>query len=338
MTALPRRQLAVALAPRDTTAAIEQLARVARVADLAELRLDLMESFELAPLLRARPCPVIVTYRPVQEGGRYAGDEAARLAVLAEAAALGADYLDVELSAAPRLTERGASRLIVSHHDLEDTPRDLADWWRRLRATGADVVKLVGTARDPRDNLRMLALLAEADAPTVALCMGPLGLPSRILCAREDACFLTFAALDAGGGTAAGQLSVRVMREVYRVGALGPGTQVYGTLGHDGSNPSAEWLTTSLRARGADAVVVPWPLVDDPGALLAAARGVVRGFAVSSAWQRAAFRAAVVVDGPARAHERCDALAATRDGYEGRWLGSAEAIAAWWSEREWAAA
>jgi len=48
-------------------------------ADLVELRLDLMPGFELGALLSDRPCPVIVTFRPAREGGRYEGDESERL-------------------------------------------------------------------------------------------------------------------------------------------------------------------------------------------------------------------------------------------------------------------
>ena len=41
--------------------------------------------------------PFIVTNRRREEGGRYEGDEKKRLAILREAAELGADFVDVEL-------------------------------------------------------------------------------------------------------------------------------------------------------------------------------------------------------------------------------------------------
>src|SRR5262249_10496757 len=95
MRALPLRQLAVALAPRDTAHARELMERAASVADLVELRLDLMNSFDMRLLLRDRPCPVVITCRPTREGGRFGGDEASRIGILRDAISLGADFVDV---------------------------------------------------------------------------------------------------------------------------------------------------------------------------------------------------------------------------------------------------
>ena len=64
--------LAVAISAIDTDDALTALHRVTGRADLAELRLDLMQSFDLPRLLAERPLPVIVTCRPTREGGRLA--------------------------------------------------------------------------------------------------------------------------------------------------------------------------------------------------------------------------------------------------------------------------
>lgn len=59
--------LAVAISATDTDDALTALHRVTGRADLAELRLDLMQSFDLPRLLAERPLPVIVTRRLVRE-------------------------------------------------------------------------------------------------------------------------------------------------------------------------------------------------------------------------------------------------------------------------------
>ncbi len=334
--AIPRGQLAVALAPRDTADAREQIARAATVADLAELRLDLMESFDLEQILADHPLPLIVTYRPRREGGRFDGDEQQRLRVLRHAAELGAEYLDLEHDAVMHLGQHGAARVIVSRHDYQHMPGDLNDWWTRQRDLGADIVKVVGTAHDPRDNLRVLELLERADTPTIALCMGPLGLPSRVLGPRARSCFLTFAALDERGGTAPGQVSVQAMRDVYRVPALTPATRVYGVLTDQGDDTAAAAINAILAARDTDAVCVPWVAPTDPTLLLAESTHLVRGFAVAPAWQRAAFQIAREHDAAATREGRCDALVAVVSngisGYAGRWLGNLEATTDWWLE------
>src|SRR5215210_3121437 len=114
-----RRMIGVALGPRDTAAALVALREVARVADIAELRLDLMEELDLPRLLSDRPGPVVVTCRPVREGGRYRGTEEDRVALIREAIRLGVEYVDVELDTIDQIGERGATRVIVSSHDYE---------------------------------------------------------------------------------------------------------------------------------------------------------------------------------------------------------------------------
>ncbi|THU61586.1 hypothetical protein C4D60_Mb07t24880 [Musa balbisiana] len=70
-------------------------------ADLVEIRVDHLSAFlpgrDLPLLLRDRPLPALVTYRPKWEGGEYEGDDKQRLEALLLAMELGADYVDVEL-------------------------------------------------------------------------------------------------------------------------------------------------------------------------------------------------------------------------------------------------
>ena len=107
-----------------------------RAFDVAEVRLDYVRKPDVRRLLDSRSCPAIVTCRPVREGGRWAGDEGQRLALLEEADRLGADFVDVEFDALPRFRRQGKARLIVSYHNFSETPADIADIARRIEATG----------------------------------------------------------------------------------------------------------------------------------------------------------------------------------------------------------
>src|SRR5687768_6984086 len=175
MSAVPatRKMIAVALNEPTTEHARTALRAAAAIADIVELRLDLMEEFDLPRLLAGRPCPVVVTCRAVREGGRWPGSEEARLDVLRQAIDLGAEYVDVEGDAIHAIRERGQSRLIASSHDFAAMPADLPGLWQQLAETGADVVKIVGMARDARDTVPVLKLLDAADRPTIAIAMGP---------------------------------------------------------------------------------------------------------------------------------------------------------------------
>jgi 3-dehydroquinate dehydratase/shikimate dehydrogenase len=256
--------LAVAFGPPTMAQACAGLARIREQADCVELRLDLFEeSFDLPTLIRERGgLPVVATLRPPDQGGRSTLPAEERLKVLEEAADLGAEYVDVEYDvatpAALHALRSAGARVIVSRHDFASTPPDLADgWWPALAALDADVVKVVGTAHDVRDCLEVLRVFKCADRPTIALAMGSRGLLTRVLSLRSDRCFLTYAALDDGGGTAPGQLTIDEMRGTYGVRRLGSGTRVYGLLGPQLERERLAEYNAWFAADGFDGVAVP---------------------------------------------------------------------------------
>ena len=73
-------------------------------------------------------------------------------------------------------------------------------------------------AQQPADNLRVLDLLRNAAKPTVAFCMGDLGMPSRILGAKYGAPF-TYAAFNKERGIAPGMPSFDELKQVYHYDA-----------------------------------------------------------------------------------------------------------------------
>jgi len=249
-----------------TTATVDQTLKVlhapGRAFDVAELRLDYIQSPDLSRLLESRPCPVIVTCRPQREGGRWTGDEGRRLELLAEATRLGADYVDVELDALPRLSRHGDTRLIVSYHNFDHTPANLAEIARQIEATDAHIVKLATTATSLRDNLAAFDVLRAARKPTIAVTMGEHGHISRVLGPKFGA-FLVFASLATGRETAPGQVPVRDLLELYRFRQIGPATRVYGVI----ANPVAHSMSPAIHnaafaKTGVDAVYLPFR-VDD---------------------------------------------------------------------------
>ena len=86
----------------DTTDELRARRDAACEADLVELRLDTVRDLDLAGALADRTCPVVVTCRPVWEGGRFRGSEEDRHGILRRALELGAEWVDLEW--------RGASR------------------------------------------------------------------------------------------------------------------------------------------------------------------------------------------------------------------------------------
>jgi 3-dehydroquinate dehydratase/shikimate dehydrogenase len=226
---------------------------------LVELRLDYIQgNVQVKRLLQERPCPVIVTCRRVVDGGRWEGSEEERLLVLRTAIVEGAEYVDLEDDIAAKVPRYGATKRIVSHHDFHKTPPDLAALHKRLASLDADIVKIATMANHPTDNLRMLDMVRASKVPTVGVCMGDIGMPTRVLSGRAGAPF-TFATFHDDRVLAPGQIGWRQMRDVYRYDAIGPKTRVYGVV----ADPVAHSLSpvvhnAALAAEGIDAVYLPF--------------------------------------------------------------------------------
>lgn len=229
-------RIAVSLAARDTETTLGILHRLKGDIGLAEIRIDCMRSFDLGRLRAQSPCPLVITCRPVREGGKYAGEEATRLEILTGASAIGCAYVDVEWDAVHRFENRGDStRVIVSRHYYDSMPTDLWAQYEAMRDE-ADAVKLVGSAHTPRDAVRMLALVARADKPVIGIAMGGAGLISRLLAPCFPSCLLTYGAVNEESRTAPGQISVREMVEAYGLNLVGPHTEIQVDL-HAGLSP-----------------------------------------------------------------------------------------------------
>ncbi len=116
---------------------------------------------------------------------------------------------------------RGKSKIILSNHLPDGTPTSdqLEALFKKMAATGADVVKIVTQARDPDDNLRVLNLIPLAKTmgvAVIAFCMGAAGRMSRIAAPHLGG-YLTFASLEADQESAAGQIPVREMRKILEI-------------------------------------------------------------------------------------------------------------------------
>ncbi|ONK61549.1 uncharacterized protein A4U43_C08F31120 [Asparagus officinalis] len=239
-------------------------------ADVAELRIDHLAAFEMRPdlelLIKNRPLPVLVTYRPKWEGGQYEGDDRKRFEALHLAMELGAEYVDVELKVAREFLHflsgkrpEGA-KLIVSSHNYQFTPstEELSTLVARIQAVGADIVKIATFAVDICDVARMFQVLVHCQVPMIGLCMGERGVISRILCPKFGG-YLTFGTLSAGKESAPGQPTMSDLLDVYRIKQIGVDTKVYGLIGKPvGHSKSPKLHNAVFKAVGLNAVYVPF--------------------------------------------------------------------------------
>lgn len=256
-------KVAVSLTLPDTDECLAQLDDLAGRVALAEIRIDLMEHWDLPRLVRATPCPLIITCRPQREGGRFAGSEEERIQILTQAIDLGCTYVDVEWDSLPALAAQrsAATRLIVSRHWFTRMPADLWPSYEALRAQ-ADVVKLVGIAHNASDMLPIFDLLRRATTAVIAIAMGEAGQLTRLLAPCFPACLLTYGAVSTKATTAAGQLTIEQMLTRYHLHQIGPHTAVELHLCANDESAAAVVLLNAEEQPGTRLHV---PLVITPG-------------------------------------------------------------------------
>jgi len=199
-------------------------------ARLVELRLDYIDGdVNIKRLIAERPCPVVIACRRQRDGGKYAGSEEQRVLLLRTAIAEGVEYVDLEDDIASSIPRFGKTKRIISVHDFRKTPEDLATLHSRLCRHDPDIVKISAMANHPRDNLRILRLIQQSEIPMIGICMGDIGVPTRILAGKFGAPF-TYATFHHERALAPGQLSFRQMTEIYGYDQITAETEVYGVI------------------------------------------------------------------------------------------------------------
>ncbi|MBI4181284.1 MAG: type I 3-dehydroquinate dehydratase [Chloroflexi bacterium] len=190
--------------------------------DLFEVRIDLIGD-GWPELVKPLKKPWIACNRSADEGGQWQGNEARRVEGLLQAVELGADIVDIELRTKnlDRIIQlvKKKTKCLLSFHDLEKTPPlgEMKEIVKRQLKSGADIAKLVTTARNFEDNLTALKLITEfPEAKLVSFTMGTQGTMSRILCPLVGGDF-TYASIAEGKESAAGQITVRNLRQIYEM-------------------------------------------------------------------------------------------------------------------------
>jgi len=235
----------------------------ATTGDMVELRLDGLRDLDVAGALHGRRVPVVVTCRPAWEGGLFSGTEEERCAILSRAFELGAEFVDVEWRACQggsggsahtgvgELVRCNPARAVVSSHDFAGVPADLEDRVLAMRATGAGTVKVAVTAGRLTDTLRLKNIAR--GGPTVAVGMGDVGVPTRLLAGRYGSRW-TYA----GDAVAPGQIPARRMVEDYGFRRVGDSTQIFGVVSTRAlSSLSPVMHNAAFAAAGVDAAYVP---------------------------------------------------------------------------------
>ena len=226
-------------------------------ADLVELRLDSVRDPQADGALAGRTLPVIVTCRPVWEGGGFRGSEEDRLALLSDALTRGAEFVDVEAGAQCEalLVPDRRHRVILSLHDFDGVPPDLDERVRQMRARQPAVIKVAVAAQTLGDSCRLLELSRSNGAGERAIWigMGLAGVATRVLAGRFGSAW-TYA----GDGIAPGQIPCDELVDVFRFRSISERSPVYAVVGSPiGHSLSPAMHNAAFRAESLDGVYLP---------------------------------------------------------------------------------
>ena len=285
----------------------QQLAHALRRTRTVELRLDWLkddaEFRRFISILRRRRresgTSLIATCRRKEAGGKFSGSVTAQLSRLRDAVRAGCDWVDLEIESVdsvPRFVldiYTAGARRILSHHDFRKTRarRRLSALAKKLdvvrRRGGFDAVKIAMECSSIRDGLHVLKL-ARAESGVIAVPMGDVVTPLRILALREGSA-LVYAPVQTA--TAPGQISLEEMNDLYRADHLSHKTSIYGVIGRPIAHSLSPILhNAAFAARRIKAVYLPFMVNDLRDFLCAIEPLGIKGFSITLPYKETILR------------------------------------------------
>ena len=247
-------------------------------ADVIELRVDALRDHELLnddlfSLIRNLARPVILTFRPVEQGGYRDLSMAQRQDFWQHHFKSPAAFFDLESDLVAELVGREVdqqpdwSRVICSYHDFKGVPQNLEDLYEQMAFTPARILKFAFKANDIAECVQVFNLLGRAqseDREIIALAMGEAGVITRILGPSRGS-FITYGTTDGNTGTAPGQLLTQELRSVYRIDSINADTMVTGLVGSPVAHSvSPHMHNAAFVAKNLDGVYLPFHVDDLP--------------------------------------------------------------------------
>lgn len=183
-------------------------------ADYLELRNDSVPNAALERLIQRSTLPVILTLkRPIARKTLHQFLQQRNIHFV------DVDYRQSRLLRLVQQYRRRTARLIVSAHDYHRTPSwpTMKRLVRVLERQSTDVIKIATMIRSVDDLVVIKRLQEQFGKRIIAIGMGELGMMTRLY----NRGLLTYAAVNAGRGTAPGQLTVKTMRSMQLYGLIG---------------------------------------------------------------------------------------------------------------------
>jgi 3-dehydroquinate dehydratase/shikimate dehydrogenase len=215
--------------------------------------------------VRSGGVTLIATCRRREAGGRYRGTIAKQLVHLGAALRAGCEWYDLEIESASRCPSElldvllGEGQQICSAHFFQRAPKDLKRVVASLSSVRPDAIKIAAQCESLSEARRVMAI-ARGRRDVIAVAMGDVALPMRVLGLRERRNFV-YAPVE--NATAPGQVTLGDMVNLYRADRITRRTRVYGVIGNPISHSlSPQLQNAGFEARGIDAVYLPFLVRD----------------------------------------------------------------------------
>ncbi|MFH1533984.1 MAG: type I 3-dehydroquinate dehydratase [Nitrospirota bacterium] len=128
------------------------------------------------------------------------------------------EFIDLDIETPPKHIKKIGPKtsLIISHHNFKETPSlgSLRALAKKIKAKGADIIKIATQANEFEDSVRMLSLLSELHEKgekAICICMGEKGQITRTA-GLTLGNYLMYAPIKDSDASAPGQLTVKQLQ------------------------------------------------------------------------------------------------------------------------------
>lgn len=199
------------------------LKKTQELSSFVELRVDYIENFsvnDIEIISENVKAESIFTCRTNKEGGKFNGDEKARIEILQKALNSDFDYVDIELSTMKEhIFKRGNSKLIISYHNFLETPSywDMQSIIREMNEYKPDVLKIAIMMKEEYEDTKVYRLLTNKPhtEERIVIGMGKKGRMTRIIGPFLGS-YLTYASTEFGE-SAQGQIDINELKKIYKL-------------------------------------------------------------------------------------------------------------------------
>ena len=224
--------ICISVTPESRQLAKVDIYNAANQCDLVEVCLDrLHKEPDVKDMISGSKKPILISCRPVHEGGKFDGTEDERLALLRQAIIAGPDYVELDPASAMKIPRFGKTQRVVSFASMTRPLTDVEEAFDEATRCKADIVKFTWPTDILETAWPLLAAVSQKRLlPVVGLGLGRCGLTFSLLGRKYGSPWI-YAALEKGMEAFPGQPTVGELDDVYRWRQVDSKTRFIGVIG-----------------------------------------------------------------------------------------------------------